>query len=786
MNQETLEDLEYPAILSLLAGGTTTPQGTARALATTPWIEPERIQAEQTLTLEAADYLELRGALPFGTLIDLDPTLNSLGLAGQDLEAAEVTQVLDLMRAGRDTKGTLLRDRERFPRLWDAARDLPDLGNLIRFLDGKIGPRGEMLDHASDDLASIRRDLRRAGARLDGLLEEISRRPEVAKALQDDYVALRSDRHVLPIRVEARPALPGIVHALSGTGATVFIEPMETVEINNEVVTLREAESAEVRRLLREYSDLIRGRLAEVRAVAAGVGRLDLILARARLGRAMRAVPARRDEAGGVRLVGARHPLVEASLREGGGAIVPLDIDLDPAVPVLVISGPNTGGKTVALKTLGLLALMHQSGLLVPAREAGLPIFGSIWLDIGDRQSIRDHLSTFSARMRTIATIAASLALPALVLLDEIGTGTDPGEGTVLGIAIVDYFRRRGARVVASTHLEALKAHAAITPGCANAAMQFDDRSGLPTYRLAQGVPGRSSALEIAERLGLPREVIDDARARRGSEARLLDEYRERLERLSRDAEERLLEATRRADALEAARAAFDAGARTREEEARRTATAAVEAAVTAVRAEGARYLAALEDRALAIRLQRDEDRLAEGLKAEARRRLRQAAPAGAPAATPTIIAGVRVRVRGLRTPATVEQVQGDRVTLVVEGKRLQVRAADCEPIEAAATAAPRLPQGVTLTRAESAALVDLDVRGLGVDEAMERVEKFIDDATLEGRERVRLVHGVGTGRLRQAIRERLERHPLVGSVAPAEPRDGGEGATWVILRDGG
>lgn len=785
MNRETLDDLEYPAILALLAGGTTTPQGASQALATTPWTEAARIDAERTLTLEAADYLDLRGALPFGTLVDLDPVMDALGLGGQDLDALQVTQVVDLMRAGRDVKATLLRDRERFPRLWDAARDLPDLGNLIRFLDGKIGPRGEVLDHASDDLASIRRDLRRAGARLDGLLSEISVRPEVAKILQDDFVALRSDRHVLPIRVEARGALPGIVHALSGTGATVFIEPLETVEINNEIVTLRESEAAEVRRLLREYSDLIRGRLAEVRAVAHHVGRLDLIVARARLGRAMQAVPALRDEAGGVRLVGARHPLVEASLRGGGGAIVPLDLELDPAVPVLVVSGPNAGGKTVALKTLGLLALMHQSGLLLPARDAALPAFGSIWLDIGDRQSIRDHLSTFSARMRTIAGIASELALPALVLLDEIGTGTDPGEGTALGIAIVDYFRRRGARVVASTHLEALKAHAATTPGCANAAMQFDERSGLPTYRLAHGVPGRSSALEIAERLGLPAEVIAEARARRGGEARLLEEYREKLEHLAAEAEERLRDARREAHSLQAARAAFETAARAREEEARRTANSALEAAVVAVRAEGARYLAALEDRSLAIRLQREEDRLAESLKLEARRRIREAAPDTAPAAAPVLAAGARVRVRGLRSPATVQQVQGDRVTLLAEGKRLQVRAADCEPAGALPDPGPRLPQGVTLTRAEGTSTYDLDVRGLPVEEAIERVEKFIDDATLEGRERVRLVHGVGTGRLRQAIRERLERHPLVGSLAPAEPREGGEGATWVILRDG-
>ncbi|HKQ96448.1 MAG TPA: hypothetical protein VJV75_01095, partial [Candidatus Polarisedimenticolia bacterium] len=277
MNPETLQDLEYPAVLELLAAGTSTPQGAARALATTPWTEPEAIEAEQRLTLEGLEHLDLRGALPLGTLVDLDPTFRSLGLEGQDLEAGEVSQVVDLMRAGRDAKAGLQRDRERFPRMWEVARDLPDLGNLIRFLDGKIGPRGDVLDHASDDLASIRRDLRRAGARLDGLLEEISRRPEVARALQDDYVALRSERHVLPIRAESRPAIQGIVHALSGTGATVFIEPLETVEVNNEIVTLREAESAEVRRLLREYSDLIRGRLPEVRAVAAGIGRLDLV-----------------------------------------------------------------------------------------------------------------------------------------------------------------------------------------------------------------------------------------------------------------------------------------------------------------------------------------------------------------------------------------------------------------------------------------------------------------------------------------------------------------------------
>jgi len=785
MNQESIQDLEFGAILGRLAAETATPAGAAMALAVVPATDPGTVRAEQALTLEAVRHLDELGTLPFGTLPDPGPLLDRLEVDGQDCSPHEVLDLLALLRAGRDVKGALALHRAAYPRLWEVGCDLPDLGNLVRFLDGKIGPQGEILDHASDDLATARQEIRRAGARLGEMLDRIVARPEIARALQDDYVAIRSERHVLPIRTDSRQAVPGIVHAVSGTGATVFVEPLETVEINNEIVTLRETEAAEVRRLLREYTGLLRGRLAEIRALSRGLARLDLVIARGRIGRLMDARPASIAADGSIALRGGRHPLVEESLRGGGGSIVPLDLEVSPDQKVLVVSGPNTGGKTVALKTVGLLALMHQAGLLVPAREATLPLFRSLFIDIGDRQSIRDHLSTFSARMRSIAAIAAGLELPALLLLDEVGTGTDPEEGTALGIAIVDHFRRHGARIIATTHLDALKAYAASTPDCANAAMQIDERTGEPTYRLVHGVPGRSSALEIAERLGLPAAILDDARARRGTGARMIDDYLRRLESLSADLEARVRANALLEDDLRARSARAEIELREREVAMRDGVATEIERAVGAVREEGRRYLAALQDRDLALRLRREEERQAAHLKDEARRRIRDVAPHATAATVASVAAGDRVRVPGLDTVAAVQEIQGDRAVLLVRGKRLLVPLADCEPVAGAAPTAgrPTLPPGITLTRQPAAVSVDLDLRGLMVEEALARLDKFLDDASVDGLDRVRLVHGIGSGRLRKAVREFLASHPLVGGVASADQREGGEGVTLVTLR---
>jgi DNA mismatch repair protein MutS2 len=789
LDEDVLDALEFPQVLQLLVQEAVTPPGRAAAAAVRPSADPEVVASECELTLEADLYLKRRGHLPFGIVPDVDPILDRLAVDGAVLAPLEVLDILGLLKSARGVKSELTACRPEFPRLWDQARDLPELGNLTRFLDGKIAPSGELEDHASDDLRAVRQDLRRRNEQLRKVLDTIVARPEVTRALQEDFVSLRSERHVIPIRSEARGALHGIVHGVSGSGATVYVEPLETVELNNGIVTLKDQETEEVRRLLREYTELLRSRLAEIRAVRGIVGRLDLLMARARLGRSMHAVPAAIAQDGALGLEGARHPLLEAGLCSQGGRIVPLDLSLAGETRVLVISGPNTGGKTVALKTVGLLCLMAQSGMLVPADGARLPLFRRISIDIGDRQSIQDGLSTFSARMKNVAVIVRKMEPPALTLLDEVGTGTDPEEGVALAIAIIDHFRRLGATVIATTHLEPLKAYAASTPGCANAAMQFDATGSVPTYRLAAGVPGRSGGLEIAEKLGLPAAILDAARALRGDEGRRVEEYLARLEEMSRELTGRLRAADDERSRLERERADLLADLVARERRQRLAVAAEVELALRNLREEGERYLESLTDRELSLRMRREEAKAAAPLRAEARRILRDLGAKQSPdrAPLPAIRPGSKVRIEGVGVDGVVESIVGDRMIVMARGKRLTVPRADCL-IASAHPGGPEgshpLPAGVTLhRRPQEEASADLHLRGRTVDDAMVLVDKFLDDAYLANLSPVRLVHGVGSGRLRKAILDLLEKHPHVEGFEGAHQDEGGQGVTIVRLK---
>ncbi|MFQ5878341.1 MAG: hypothetical protein ACE5JH_11780, partial [Acidobacteriota bacterium] len=706
-DEQALEALEFPEILDMLRAETVTPRGASLAPALRPSGDPGAVRRETELTAEAARYLRERGALPFGTVPDAGASLERLGVEASLLPPLQVLDLLSLMRSGRDLKAALRAAREEFPRLWELGRDLPDLGNLLRFLDGRIGSSGEFEDQASDELRSIRQDLRRRTERLGALLEEITSRPEVLRALQDDFVSIRSERHVIPIRAAARSALQGIVHGVSGSGATVFMEPLETVDLNNEIVTLRERESAEIRRLLQEYSTLLRGRLPELRSLWEVVGRLDLAMARARLARVMRARAAELSASGELMLRQARHPLVETSLRSAGREIVPLDLRLPARTRVLILSGPNTGGKTVALKTVGLLAAMHQSGLMVPAEAALLPVYSGIFIDIGDRQSIADQLSTFSARIRTAAAIASALSPPALVLLDEVGTGTDPDEGVALGAAIVDHYRQRGATVIATTHLEAIKAYAAATEGCANAAMEFDETTFAPTYRLVPGIPGRSGALEIAGRLGLPQPILESARARRGSSAEMVETYLARLQGMSAELDSRLRHAAEERDRLRVERERFGAEMRDREERQRQAIAAEIELALRSMREEGERYLATLREREVAIRMRLQEERAARRMRSAARDLIRRVGGAAARSTAPAaseVKAGAWIRVEGMGVSGTVEAVHGRRVVVLVRGKRVTAARADCRPLPGGPGSPPdrgaRGPRRVSFERA--------------------------------------------------------------------------------------
>ncbi len=781
-----LNSLEFHDILALLREQTATPIGARLATALRPDGDPAIVIEANDRTTEATRFLDRRGQLPFGTVPDPDPALAHLDVEGSVLAPLEILDLLAVLKAGRLLKAALSESRTGFPGLWTQARDLPDLGNLLRFLDGKIAPSGEVEDHASDDLRGLRQELRRHGERLTSLLESIRERPEIARALQDDFVSLRSDRHVIPIRAEARHAIQGIVHGVSGSGATIYMEPLETVDINNEIVTLRDREAEEVRRLLMEYTGLLRSRRAEIRLALGVVGRLDLMMARARLGLAMRARPAALSADGGLRLTAARHPLVEATVRAQKRQVVPLDLVIPAGRQVVILSGPNTGGKTVALKTVGLCALMFQSGLLVPAEDAVLPVFSEIFIDIGDRQSIPDGLSTFSARVKNVADIARRLAPPALILLDEVGTGTDPDDGVALAIAILEYFRERGAMVVATTHLDPLKAYAATAPHCLNAAMQFDEATATPTYRLLSGLPGRSGALEIAERLGLPRAILESARARRGEAPGRITLYLQRLEEMTVDLQARLRAVASESTRLEDEHRRMEAEMKERAEHQRQAIAAEIELALASLRAEGERYLASLPEREVQVRMRQEETKAAAHLRAEARRLVRNTADGGeAPSRKGLDLSpGVVVDVEELGQRGTVEAVNGDRVTVRIRDKRVTVAREGCRPSSVPSAAGPTLPRGVTLERRPAGLAADeLQLRGARVEDALERVDKFLDDAYLATLSPLRLVHGVGAGRLMEAIRDLLSRHPHVEQYASAPPDEGGRGVTVVRLK---
>ncbi|HKB07425.1 MAG TPA: endonuclease MutS2 [Candidatus Polarisedimenticolia bacterium] len=787
MSEDVLSALEFDRVLELLATETSTPPGAALSRGLSPTFDPAEVERENRLLAEALRYFEIRGALPFGVVPDPSPTLIRLEVEGAVLAPLEVLDLVLVMKAGRTLKSSLTESRREFPGMWGCARDLPDLGNLIRFLDGKIATTGELEDTASDELHGVRQEIRRRNERLKEALDAIVGRPDVARALQDTFVSIRSDRHVIPIRAEAQGSLQGIVHGVSGSGATVFVEPIETVDLNNQIVTLRDREAAEIQRLLQEYSDLLRGRLAELRHLVAGIGRLDLLSARGRLGRRLDGRPGEISKHGELRLEAARHPLVELTLQHEGSAVTPLDLDLAADSRVLMISGPNTGGKTVALKTAGLLSLMFQSGLPVPARRAVLPVFRGIFIDIGDRQSIPDRLSTFSARMKNISEIATSVKGPALVLLDEVGTGTDPEDGVALAIAIVDFLRAKGALIIATTHLEALKAYAATTAGCINAAMQFDETTFTPTYRLIPGIPGRSGGLEIARRLGLPAAILDAARARRGQPGEQIASYLARLQTMSEELQARLREARAEKERFERERAALQARFQEREARGQKAVAAEVEHALKAMREEGEVYIQGLKDRELALALRRRESKAAAALRAKARTLLKEARSTDTSGGGTTVGPGASVFIEGMGVRGVVESVRGDRAVVQVRGKRMTVALHDCRPERdktPPAERSPRLPDGVTLSRKPADdARDEIHLLGRTIPEALEIVDKYLDDVYLAGLSPVRLIHGVGTGRLKKAIADHLARHPHVEEFAAAPAEKGGAGVTIVTLR---
>ncbi|MBI4486807.1 MAG: endonuclease MutS2, partial [Acidobacteria bacterium] len=504
MQLGALRALEFDRIVESVRSFAVTPMGDERLARLAPSTDPQTVAQLLAATTETVRYFGANHALPLRATSDLPQILSALAVEGRALEALWLLALADLLDSVDESRAAIRRAPESFPHLVAASGGTGSFKAETAQVREKIDASGELFDHASPQLKLLRERLRKQRTRLRGTLESYLRGKDTAKYLQDQVVTERNGRYVIVVKSEHRSAIPGIVHGSSTSGASLFLEPLSTVEINNDIVALEEQEAEEIRRILLALTDAIRARGGDLERTIEAATSLDVLQARARFSNSVDGIEPVLSTDGAFELQAARHPLLKSP--------VPVTIKIVPPATVLLITGPNTGGKTVALKTAGLLAMMAQAGLRIPAADGSrLPVFRSLFADIGDEQSIEASLSTFSAHITNIAAMDRSLVAPALVLLDEVGSGTDPIEGGALGVAIVDHFRRRGATVLATSHYDALKTYASTTEGVASAAFGFDAGTFAPSYQLLYGSPGRSLALEIAARLGLSPSVISAA-----------------------------------------------------------------------------------------------------------------------------------------------------------------------------------------------------------------------------------------------------------------------------------
>jgi DNA mismatch repair protein MutS2 len=791
--QRCLEPLEWRAVQEMVRTRSATLLGEREADHLLPAADPLHVADERGRTVECLRLLDEAGRLPLATLKDPDPILKRLAVEGARLEGQDVHDLCHILRTADEVRKFVVEqsaapgEEAAYPRLLSLALGLPDLSSILREVADHVSPSGQIQDSASPDLKKIRRRITHLSEKLQRELQQIIDKARSEIFLRDEYITVRNGRYVLPIRTDAPFPVPGVLHGRSSTGLTHFIEPMITVEINNEIVGLREREEEEIDRILRRYTRLLRDARGPVEETVAGVGRFDGIQARARLARDLKAIPAASAEDGGLRLEGARHPLLEASLRPLGREPVPIGMSLSESYPVLIVSGPNTGGKTVALKTVGLLVLMNQAGLLVPAEAASLPVFRRVLVDIGDHQSIAANLSTFSSHMQNIARMAEEAEPPALVLLDEIGTGTDPEEGAALGVAILRHFHRKGAFVMVTTHMSGIKSYGYETPGVKNACVEFDEQTLQPTFRLLLGVAGSSSGIEIARRLGLPDGIVADARDLMGPDSLRTDAYlkrvKETLEEVSRE-RERLAAQRREAERL---RAREEAEGERREKERAREFREELAGAVERYEKALKQHLSGIDDKALRKKLEKEGRRKAANVEAHMEREVRDRfGGPHRPVYTPPseVHPGDRVRIVSLGQKGTVDEVDGDRIRVDVGGKTLSCILAELALMERGQAGRAALPKRVSLDAGTKDSIGgELHLLGHSVDEALPKVDKFLDDAFLAGHTQVRLVHGHGTGALRRAIADFLKEHPHVANYRLASDGEGGTGVTVVDLR---
>jgi DNA mismatch repair protein MutS2 len=842
MQPGALRALEFDRIVEAVTSFALTPMGAERLARTAPSTDPQIVGQLMAATSETARYLTANGAFPLRASEELPQILVALAVEGRPLEPLRLIALAAFLDSIDETRTTIRGaqgsqgSRGPFPILEATAGGAASFRGESAAVRDKIDPAGDVVDHASAELKVIRDKLRKQRTRLRTTLESYLRGKDTSKYLQDQVVTERNGRYVLVVKSEHRSSIPGIVHGASTSGASLFLEPLSTVEINNEIVALEEQEAEEIRRILLALTNAFRGRAADMHRTLEAATELDVMQGRARYSISIDGVEPALSTDGAFELQAARHPLlIQGGLGSHGSAssqgsaarsVVPVTIKVIPPSTVLLVTGPNTGGKTVALKTAGLLALMAQSGLRIPAADGSrVPVFRSIFADIGDEQSIEASLSTFSAHITNIAAMDRALAMPALVLLDEVGSGTDPIEGGALGVAIVDHFKRRGAIVIATSHYDALKTYSSTTDGVTSAAFGFDAETFAPTYRLVYGTPGRSLALEMAARLGLNSAVVLAARENLSAREAQLAEHLAKIDRDMRALEHEHRLAIKQRETLEASDARLrqrEDLLRQREDTYRKRLGEELDAQVRRARREIDDVVGQLKAKAAAFAnaprlVSTGETGVA---RADARAAVERIAKgildgtgetggtgevggAGEPGgagegraggAGPTsmaatdggrqLVVGDRVIVGGLGLEAIVTAVHDGTADLDVRGKRMRASVRDLHLVAGAAPAAPaKVSVHVDLQPREQIT-VDLNVVGCTVDEALARAERFLDESLLTDHRVVRLIHGYGTGQLKRALAGFLQEHPLVARFATAPPEQGGGGVTVVELKE--
>src|SRR6202162_1193939 len=803
MSRTALDVLEFDKLLELLRQRTTCAPGRRFVDALQPGMDRAAISAAFALIREAREWLRAARELGFGGLADPQNWLERIEGPGMVLEPRDFLDAATLLETAAWLRQQLCEEETKFPLLAARAAALSEFKDLLAVIRRSVLPNGEISDDASPALRKIRANITQTREAIQKTLKHILRTKNAEAG--EDYVTLRNDRFVIPLRAENRRSVPGVVQGASATGQTIFMEQLDTVETNNQLVQLREDQAAEIFRILRELTERLQRVRQPLVLALQTIAELDSVFARARFAQEFDAAIPEFSEASELRLEAARHPVLENKLRKEARAVVPMTLALGGEERVLVISGPNTGGKTVALKTTGIAALSAQSGIPVAAQRAVLPFFDRVLVDIGDEQSIAADLSTFSAHMLNLKTMLEAATPESLVLVDEMGTGTAPEEGAALAVALLDEFRAKNCIVLATTHHDRLKTYASTTPGVVNAAVEFDDVNLRPTYRLMVGVPGGSSGIAIAKRLGIAAGIIERARSL--------------LTPASREAADLIAYLHRSRDELDRLQKQMTTERHALDEERRKLRTEWVERQQKRIRElemqfaemqkrfdeNVARVVEAVKERELRAQVEKTARRKMQDVQGEAREELNAAvvqtisesqSDLGVHAASLEAVSsdrlqpGARIRVRGFSRPVLLRRIDGSSAEIEAGPLRVKVALEEITGVEGAAPApkssspAAKL-QSVTVTsqRGEAGTFDEINVIGMTVEEATDRLDKFLDDAALARKTRIRIIHGHGTGALRRGIGEFLATHPLVEKHSFETEEHGGKAVTIVELQ---